>query len=362
MPTLVPVELSSHPYTVHIEVGLLENLSQHISPGSHALLISDDQVGPLYQEAVRQELQQVIQRVDSIQVPVGEASKSVQQAEQLWDQFVSLRTNRSSVVIALGGGVVGDLAGFVAATFARGISFIQVPTSLLAQVDSSVGGKVGINLPRAKNMVGAFWQPAQVLIDPGVLKTLDDRNYVAGLAEVVKYGVIMDAAFLEFMENHMAAVHSRDPDVLGDMIARCCQLKAEVVVEDERETTGRRAILNYGHTFGHAIEAVYGYGNYLHGEAISIGMQMAVELAADIGFVQDDLKLRQRQLLEDLNLPVRLSDDRRPDLLKAMKSDKKVEAGQLRLILPQRAGLVELVEAPEDEKILASMARSIGAS
>ncbi|MCH2181253.1 MAG: 3-dehydroquinate synthase [Mariniblastus sp.] len=360
MPTLVPVELPSNPYTIHIEVGVLEALSQHLPACPHALVISDTQVGELYQEAVCQDLKQTVQRVDSIQIPTGEASKSVEQAQQLWDQLVDLGTNRSSVVVALGGGVVGDLAGFVAATFARGISLIQIPTSLLAQVDSSVGGKVGINLAEAKNMVGAFWQPDQVLIDPGVLKTLDERNYTSGLAEVVKYGVIMDEAFLEFLENRVAAIYSRDPDLLAEMIARCCQLKAEVVVEDEREISGRRAILNYGHTFGHAIETVYGYGTYLHGEAISIGMQMAVELAADIGFVEDDLKLRQRQLLEDLNLPVRLPDDRRPDLLEAMQNDKKVEAGQLRLVLPKRAGLVELVAAPDEEKILASMARSTG--
>ena len=360
MATLVPVELPTNPYTVHIEVGVLENLSQHVSGALHALVISDTQVGELYQQGVCQELKQTIKRVDSIQVPVGEASKSVQQAQRLWDQLVELGTDRSSVVVALGGGVVGDLAGFIAATFARGIRLVQIPTSLLAQVDSSVGGKVGINLAEAKNMVGAFWQPDQVLIDPGVLKTLDERNYTAGLAEVVKYGVIMDDAFLEFLENRVSAIYSRDPDFLAEMIARCCQLKAEVVVEDEREISGRRAILNYGHTFGHAIETVYGYGTYLHGEAISIGMQMAVELAADIGFVEDDLKLRQRQLLEDLNLPVRLPDDRRPELLDAMKNDKKVEAGQLRLVLPKRAGLVELVVAPEDEKISASMARSIG--
>ena len=360
MHTLVPVELQTTPYTIHIEVGVLGELSRHLPGFSHAVVISDSQVAELYQAAVCQQLKQTAGRVDSIVVPPGEASKSIEQAQLLWDQLVELDTNRTSVVVALGGGVIGDLAGFAAATFARGIPLVQIPTSLLAQVDSSVGGKVGINLTAAKNMVGAFWQPSHVIIDPAVLETLDERNYTAGLAEVVKYGVIMDAPFLELLENQLSRIHSRDPDFLSEMIARCCQLKAQVVVEDERETSGRRAILNYGHTFGHAIETVYGYGKYLHGEAISIGMQMAVQLAADMDLLQDDLKLRQVQLLEDLNLPVRLPDDRRPELLEAMKKDKKVDAGQLRLILPKCAGTVEPMVAPDDEKIMSCMAPSIG--
>ncbi len=357
--TLVPVELQTNPYTIHIEVGVLEHLSEKLPSCSHAVVISDTQVASHYQNAVCQQLSQVVNRVDSIVVPSGEASKSIEQATVLWNQLVDMGTDRMSVVIALGGGVVGDLAGFVAATFARGIQFIQLPTSLLAQVDSSVGGKVGINLPLAKNMVGCFWQPSLVVIDPAVLTTLDERNYVAGLAEVVKYGVIMDASFMESLENGMSKIHSRDSDFLQNMIARCCQLKAQVVVEDERETSGRRAILNYGHTLGHAIESVYGYGEYLHGEAVSIGMQMAVQLAADIGLLQDDLITRQSQLLEDLYLPVRLPDDRRPELLAAMKKDKKVKSGQLQMILPKCAGSVDFVVAPDDEIILKCMAQSV---
>ena len=355
MHTLVPVDLQTAPYTIRIEAGVLSDLSRCLPSAAHAIVISDTQVASHYLAPVCERLQENFGRVDTITIPVGESSKSVEQAECLWSRLAELGTDRASVVIALGGGVVGDLAGFAAATYARGIQLIQIPTSLLAQVDSSVGGKVGVNLPTVKNMVGAFWQPSHVLIDPSVLETLDERNYVAGLAEVAKYGVIMDAAFLEMLENRVARIHSRDPAFLSEMIARCCQLKAQIVVDDERETSGRRAILNYGHTFGHAIEAVYGYGEYLHGEAISIGMQMAVELAAEIGMLKDDLSLRQSQLLQDLHLPVRLPDDRRLELIEAMKRDKKVNAGQLRLILPEQAGVVKQVVAPNDQTLLSCM-------
>jgi hypothetical protein len=204
-------------------------------------------------------------------------------ADRLWQELLELEADRNTVVVAVGGGVVGDLAGFVAATYARGVPFFQVPTTLLAQVDSSVGGKVGVNLPGAKNMVGAFWQPLGVLIDTEVLNTLPDREYRAGLAEVVKYGVILDAEFFAYLEDHVDDLNRRRADVLRPVIARCCRLKADVVEQDERETAGRRAVLNYGHTFGHAIEAETGYGDFLHGEAVSIGMLCASRLAERLG-------------------------------------------------------------------------------
>ena len=251
--------------------------------------------------------------------------------------------DRKSVVIAVGGGVVGDLAGFIAATFGRGVAFVQVPTTLLAHVDSSVGGKVGVNLPQAKNMVGAFWQPRGVLIDIAALDTLPDREYRAGLAEVVKYGVIMDSEFFNYLEQNTDAINSRQPDVLCRMIERCCQLKADVVENDEREETGLRAILNYGHTFCHAVESVAGYGRYLHGEAVSIGMLCASRLAELLGRVDPDVSERQRALLAALQLPLEIEGLDDDALVQSMLQDKKVEHGQLRFVLPDRIGHVELV-------------------
>ena len=242
-------------------------------------------------------------------VPAGESSKSTGIAEELWKQLLSLGADRKSVIVALGGGVVGDLAGFVAATYGRGIRFVQIPTTLLATVDSSVGGKVGINLPGAKNMVGAFWQPQSVLIDVNVLQSLPARDYHAGLAEVVKYGVIQDEGFLQSTGKQCRLILDRDPEFMRDVIARCCELKAYVVENDERETTGLRAILNYGHTFCHAIEACTGYGTYMHGEAVAIGMLCASRLAESLNRITAEDTARQRDLLEQLNLPIDLPAD-----------------------------------------------------
>jgi 3-dehydroquinate synthase len=256
---------------------------------------------------------------------------------------VELRADRRTVIVAVGGGVVGDLAGFVAATFARGLSFVQVPTSVIAQVDSSVGGKVGINLPLAKNMVGCFWQPAGVLIDTVVLETLPVREYLSGLAEVVKYGVILDAEFFAFVEQQTDAIRTRRPNILSQLIERSCQLKAQVVEQDEREEKGLRAALNYGHTFGHAIETVAGYGRYLHGEAVSIGMVCAAELAQRLGRIDHSVANRQRNLLAALGLPVQVAGLDPEMLLAAMQRDKKAEQGNLNFVLPSRLGHVESV-------------------
>jgi 3-dehydroquinate synthase len=258
-------------------------------------------------------------------------------------------------MVAVGGGVIGDLAGFVAATFARGLPFVQVPTTLLAQVDSSVGGKVGINLAGGKNMVGAFWQPAGVLIDTAVLSTLSDREYRAGLAEVVKYGVILDAAFFAYLEGHAAELAARDAEVLRHVIARSCQLKASVVERDEREQSGLRAVLNYGHTFCHALETVTGYGKYLHGEAVAIGMLCASRLAERLGRVDKTFTERQQKLLETLGLPVDFPAVDHDSLLHAMSHDKKVEHGRLRFVLPTRMGHVELVGDVAQEDVRAAL-------
>ena len=285
----------------------------------------------------------------------GEKSKSVDVANRLWQGALAAGVHRQTVVVAVGGGVVGDLAGFIAATFARGLDFVQIPTTLLSQVDSSVGGKVGINLPGAKNMVGAFWQPKFVLIDTDVLSTLPDREFRAGLAEVVKYGVILDQPFFEFLEKNVEPINAREPSVLAETIARCCQLKADVVEADERETSGRRAMLNYGHTFGHAIEAITDYGEFLHGEAISIGMLCASRLAVSLSMIDDTVTQRQEKLLKRFGLPTEMPDLNHDALINAMQHDKKVEHGKLRFILPDRLGNVELVGDVDSDLVRKSM-------
>jgi 3-dehydroquinate synthase len=258
-------------------------------------------------------------------------------------------------VVALGGGVVGDLAGFVAATFARGLDFFQAPTTLLAQVDSSVGGKVGVNLPEAKNMVGAFWQPRGVLIDVNVLQSLPPREYRAGLAEVVKYGVILDADFFAYLEGHVDAINRKDAETLMHIVKRSCRLKADVVEQDERELTGLRACLNYGHTFGHAFEALGDYESLLHGEAVAAGMRCAARMAARLGRIDEAVVARQEALMAGLELLVDPPAVDGQDLLRAMHRDKKAAAGRLRFILPDRIGHVELVDDVADEDVLAAL-------
>ncbi len=294
-------------------------------------------------------------RVNLASVAAGEATKSTASADELWRLLLEYGTDRKSIVVAVGGGVVGDLAGFIAATYARGIEFIQVPTTLLAQVDSSVGGKVGVNLPAAKNMVGAFWQPAGVLIDTDVLRTLPLREYRSGLAEVVKYGVILDAEFFAYLEDHQAELNDRDPLVLRQTIARCCELKAQVVAADEREETGIRAVLNYGHTFCHALEAETGYGTLLHGEAVAIGMVCASKLAESLGRITPDITHRQQQLLQGLGLALEVPNVDHAQLVRAMQKDKKSEHGRLRFVLPSRLGHVELVGDVPQELVLAAL-------
>jgi 3-dehydroquinate synthase len=291
----------------------------------------------------------------TIEVEAGESSKAAEVAEELWEDLLDGGADRKTVVVALGGGVVGDLAGFVAATFARGLRFVQIPTTLLAQVDSSVGGKVGINLPGGKNMVGAFWQPRGVTIDVDVLQTLPDREYRAGLAEVVKYGVIQDADFFAYLENNAAAVNDREPLVLTHIVERCCRLKADVVEQDEREETGLRSILNYGHTFCHAFEAATDYEQLLHGEGVAIGMMCAARLAERLGRIDQAFIERQCALLETFRLPLNVPDVDHDELIELMYRDKKVERGKLRFVLPTRMGHVELVRDVDAADICAAL-------
>jgi len=281
-----------------------------------------------------------------VAVPAGEGSKSLATAGELYEQLATLAADRKTPVVAVGGGVVGDLAGFVAATYNRGLPLLMVPTTLLAMVDSSVGGKVGINLPQGKNLVGAFHQPAAVWIDTSFLATLPDREYRSGLAEVVKYGVILDAELFAWLEQNADAVLAREPAAVGRVVARSCRLKADVVERDEREETGLRMVLNYGHTFAHAFEAVGGYGAWLHGEAVAAGMMCASRLAERRGLIQAEVTERQAALLTRFGLPTA----RRPEwdadrLIEAMRRDKKNVGGRLRFVLPTRLGQV----APFDD-------------
>ena len=322
---------------------------------SHAVVITDENVEEPHAACVVESLAEADLQIDLLVVDAGETSKSIEMVGGLWEQLLELGADRKTVVVAVGGGVIGDLAGFVASTYGRGIPLMQVPTTLLAQVDSSVGGKVGINLPGAKNMVGAFWQPCGVLIDTAVLDSLPDREYRSGLAEVVKYGVILDAEFFEYLEANVACLNNRDAEVLRHVVTRCCEMKAEVVGQDERDQTGQRAVLNYGHTFCHAIETVCGYGKYLHGEAVAIGMICASRLAERLGRIDAALTARQRDLLTSLQLPVDVPDVDHDALLEAMSRDKKVEHGRLFFVLPSRLGHVELVGDATEEDTRAAL-------
>jgi 3-dehydroquinate synthase len=358
MPT-VHVNLGPRSYDIVIGSGNLREAAKFCdaeAEDAQTIIITDSNVAELYLEPVIQSLEELGCDVAAIEVDPGEPSKAADVANDLWEEMLDHGADRKSVVLALGGGVVGDLAGFVAATFARGLRFVQVPTTLLAQVDSSVGGKVGINLEKAKNLVGCFWQPRGVLIDVDVLESLPDREYRAGLAEVVKYGVIQDADFFAYLESNIEKVNARDAATLTHIVQRCCRLKADVVEQDEREETGLRAILNYGHTFCHAFEAATGYETLLHGEGVAIGMMCAARLAQRLSRVDAAFVERQQNLLEAFQLPLDVPDVDHDDLIELMYRDKKVERGKLRFVLPSRMGHVELVRNVKNEDVLAAMA------
>lgn len=325
------VELGERSYPIYIDQGLLDQglYTQHLN-SAQALIVTNTTLSGLYLETVRRNLAHV--QCDLVELPDGEAYKNLRELERIFDALVDGYHDRYSTIIALGGGVVGDMAGFAAACYQRGIRFIQLPTTLLAQVDSSVGGKTAVNHPRAKNMIGAFHQPAAVVIDTQVLATLPVREYRAGLAEVIKYGLIRDSEFFDWLEARAEALNERDPDVLREAIYRSCRNKAEVVAQDERES-GNRALLNLGHTFGHAIETATGYNSWLHGEAVAAGMVMAADMSVREGRMIGRERDRIVALLAGVGLPVqppRLS----PEIFRAhMSQDKKVERGRMRLVL-----------------------------
>jgi 3-dehydroquinate synthase len=323
--------------------------------GRLAFVVTDEHVAP-HAATVAKSLEAAGFRTALATLPPGEAQKALAVASQLYDRLADIQADRKTVIVAVGGGVVGDLAGFVAATFNRGLPLLMVPTTLLAMVDSSVGGKVGVNHPRAKNLIGAFHQPVGVWIDTAALGTLPDREYRSGLAEVVKYGVILDAELFAYLEAHVEAILSREPTAVRHIVAGCCRLKADVVEHDEREETGLRAVLNYGHTFAHAFEAAAGYGAWLHGEAVAAGMVCASALAERRGLIPADLTRRQIKILERFGLPVAPEKWDADSLLATMHSDKKAVAGHLRFILPRRLGEVALFDDVPETDVRAVLA------
>ncbi len=327
------VDLGERSYPVVIGNGLLGGdfeLSAHLA-GPDCLIVSNETVAPLYLDSLKKTLAN--STVNSITLADGEAIKTMASVESVIDSLVRSHANRDTTVIALGGGVVGDIAGFAAACYLRGVAFVQVPTTLLAQVDSSVGGKTGVNHPDGKNLIGAFHQPQLVLIDTDTLATLPDRELKAGLAEVIKHGIISDADFFAWLEANMDALLSRDADALSHVIHRSCEIKAAVVSEDEKEK-GKRALLNFGHTFAHAIENCLGYGEWLHGEAVAVGMVMAANLS-DMDQAERD---RIAALIASAGLPVTLPDVNANKLMAAMGMDKKVHAKRLRFVLLESIG------------------------
>ncbi|HXQ30970.1 MAG TPA: 3-dehydroquinate synthase [Steroidobacteraceae bacterium] len=336
-PITLAIDLGPRSYPIHIGAGLLTDRRRLEAelPAGPLLVVSNTAVAPLYLPRLTAAL--AGRQLAECVLPDGEAWKTLQTLARVYDRLAAARVNRDGAVLALGGGVVGDIAGFAAATWQRGIAYAQLPTTLLAQVDSSVGGKTGVNHPAGKNLIGAFHQPNVVIADLDTLATLPDRELRAGLAEVIKYGLIRDRGFLDWIERELARLLRRDTDALAEAVRRCCVIKAEIVALDERES-GPRALLNLGHTFGHAIEAAAGYGEWLHGEAIAIGMVLAAETSARLGWLDRAAVTRVRELLGRAGLPVsapRIGVERAREL---MAFDKKVLGGKVRLVLLKSLG------------------------
>ncbi|TAM10660.1 MAG: 3-dehydroquinate synthase [Nevskiaceae bacterium] len=337
MTETMDVALGARSYSIHIGAGLLDVAASYRAIGARPrFIVSDSNVAPLYLQRVAAALG--VPAVATLVVPAGEETKRLATVERVLDKLMEARFPRDGVLVALGGGVVGDLTGFVAAIYQRGAAFVQVPTTLLAQVDSSVGGKTGVNHPLGKNMIGAFHQPLAVVADTDTLATLPPRELSAGLAEVIKYGLLGDAAFFAELESNVGALRALDHATLVAAIHHCCHMKADIVARDEREA-GPRALLNLGHTFGHAIETFTGYGTWLHGEAVAVGLCMAADMSARMGWASLDVVARTRKLVERAGLPVLPPPGMTPgDFRTLMMHDKKVAAGHLRLVLLRSLG------------------------
>lgn len=343
------VDLGDRSYPIVIGQSLLSDadlVGRHVA-GSRVAIVTNTTVGPLYLDKLSQALAAKCKQVTTIVLPDGEEEKNWASLMQVFDVLLAEKCDRKTTLIALGGGVIGDLTGFAAATYMRGVPFIQVPTTLLAQVDSSVGGKTGINHPFGKNMIGAFYQPQAVIADTATLNTLPVRELSAGLAEVIKHGAIIDAQFFDWIEGNIAKLVARDADALAYAIQRSCEIKADVVRQDEREG-GLRAILNFGHTFGHAIEAGLGYGEWLHGEAVGCGMVMAADLSHRLGFIDTSTRTRITALVKAAGLPAIAPDLGAERWLELMQVDKKNEGGQIKFILIKPLGTTVIMPVPQD--------------
>lgn len=352
----VTVSLAERSYPITIAENLFDDPNIFpLKANDHVLIVTNETLAPIYLEQISHTLAQKNIKVDSVILPDGEQYKTLDTLNTVYTALLEKRYNRDATLIALGGGVIGDLTGFAAATYQRGIRFIQIPTTLLSQVDSSVGGKTAVNHPLGKNMIGAFYQPASVIVDTHSLSTLPKRELASGLAEVIKYGIILDHGFFVWLENHIDDLLALKSDALEYCIRRCCEIKADVVSIDEHEH-GLRALLNLGHTYGHAIETEMGYGVWLHGEAVAIGMLMAATTSEKLGLMHPDDVLRIKTLLLKAGLPTQAPQEMTAEsYLPHMLRDKKVLAGQLRLILPIAIGRAEVKTGIDHNVILSAI-------
>lgn len=352
---IVSINLETRSYDIHIGKGLLNNASliKNLPNANSAVIVTNTTVSPLYANQLEKALRSKYHDVHTIVIQDGESYKTWETLNTIFDELLKLSCDRKTTLFALGGGVVGDITGFAASCYMRGIPFVQVPTTLLAQVDSSVGGKTGINHPLGKNMIGSFYQPKLVLCDINSFDTLPQRELSAGLAEVIKYGPIADLEFLTWLESNMDALLAKDNDALAFAIKRSCEIKAQVVSQDERES-GIRAILNFGHTFGHAIETGLGYGQWLHGEAVGCGMVLAANLSKQLGYVDDSFVTRLTAIIKRAGLPVvapllgATSETSANRYLSLMRIDKKAEAGEIQFVLIKQSGQCIIQSAPDD--------------
>jgi 3-dehydroquinate synthase len=349
---LIPVALGPRAYSIVVESGALAKVGDHLRPlglGAKAVLVSDPTIRRLYGPAVTDSLRSAGFSLTDVDVPEGEAAKTLAVAERCWDTLLAAGLDRTGTVLALGGGAVGDLAGFVAATYMRGVNLVQLPTTLLAQIDASIGGKTAIDHPRAKNLIGAFHQPRLVVVDPTTAQTLPDREYRSGLAEMVKHGIVLEAAYFEDLEQSVAALGRRDLAALERLIAGSCRLKGSVVERDEQEAE-LRAVLNYGHTIGHALETATGYGRWTHGEAVALGIVAEARLARRLGLAAGETVARQERLLASLGLPTRIDGVDAEAVLAAIARDKKARDGRVPFVLAPAIGSFRLVYdvSPDD--------------
>ena len=347
----IHLELGARSYDIHIGRGLLKEVGVELTRlrcAGKVGVVTDRNLAAHYLKTVTRVLKASGYTVVPIVLPPGERTKTLRSIGTVMDALVNARFERSSTLLALGGGVIGDITGFAAAIYQRGIPFVQVPTSLVAQVDSSVGGKTGVDHPKGKNLIGAFNQPRAVLIDPATLRTLPHREWIAGLAEVIKYGVIEDESFFEYLERHIPSILTLSDAPVAQIVKRSCEIKAQVVSEDEREAD-RRRILNFGHTIGHALEALGGYRGLIHGEAVAVGMVYEADLARHLGYCDQNLVTRLRALVTTAGLPVRVPNVPFRALWDAMQQDKKVSAGTVYCVVPERIGAVRIVPLEKEQ-------------